>query len=77
MAFANGRHGQAEEGLVAATVTPPRVLIAGHLEDARRELQAAKEVAKADGEGEIYVWLNSRIGELDAMRSELAEREGS
>jgi hypothetical protein len=65
------------DGIEPVTVTPPRVVIAAHLEDARRELQAAKEAAHLGEEDALYAWLNFKVGELDAMRSELAEREGS
>jgi len=58
-------------------VTLPSIAIASHLEEGRRELQLAKEIAQQSQEGEMYVWLSSRIGEIDAMRSVLAEREDS
>lgn len=54
-----------------------RMTIGGHLEDARREFQEAKEVARRNNEGEIYAWLSGRIGEIDGMRAALADEEAS
>ena len=53
----------------------PLMTIAGHLEDARRELSEARDVARSSDEGWLDGRLNSLNGEIDALREVLSERE--
>jgi hypothetical protein len=62
----------------SAPAESPRVRIASHLENARKELHEAAGEAMREDELELYVQLSGFVGTVDGMRVRLvAEERGS
>jgi hypothetical protein len=49
--------------------------LAGHVEDARRELLEGMKLVDRHDERDLYVWVGSLINTLDDLRCHMAERE--
>ena len=54
---------------------PARATIAGHLDEMRREASEARDVARKNNEGDLYIWLNAAVSEIERMQMALSEGE--
>jgi hypothetical protein len=66
---------QFDEGALREFGVSARHTIAGHLDDMRREASEARDVARKNNEGELYAWLNAKVGEIEQMQMALSEGE--
>lgn len=53
----------------------PEMTIAGHLEDARRELCEARDAAERNGLDEFRAWADAKSHEISERLSEMAQTE--
>lgn len=51
--------------------------LAGHVEDARRELLEGMKLVDRPEERELHVWVGQLINSLDDLREHMTTREGS